>query len=108
MKNYTHTPLGEEMRAAAGGFSIEEETRLPFRGREVLLARGSMTVDSSCCGTGGCGFVLIPGFLLRWKSSFNEKGEAVSDVEPVRDPEIREALKKIVLDEEKVQQVNFW
>ncbi len=108
MKNYTHNPLGEEVRSVSGFFSIEEETRLPFRGREVLLARGSMTVDSSCCGTGGCGFVLIPGFLLHWKSSRNEKGEAVSEVEPVRDPEIREELKKIVLDGEKVQQVNFW
>ncbi len=51
---------------------------------------------------------MIPGFLLHWKSSRNEKGEAVSEVEPVRDPEIREDLKKIVLDGEKVQQVNFW
>ena len=108
MNTYTHTPLGEEVRSISGGFSIVEETRLPFRGREVLLARGTMTVDSSCCGTGGCGFVLIPGFVLRWKSSANEKGEPVSEVEPVRDPETREALKKIVLDGERVQQVNFW
>ena len=108
MNTYTHTPLGEEVRSVAGCYVMEEETRFPFQGRELLLVRGTMSVDSSCCGTGGCGFVLIPGYVLRWKSSSNEKGEPVSEVEPVRDPETREALKKIVLDREQVQQVNFW
>jgi len=108
MRTYTHTPLGEELRAAAGGMTFEAETRLPFQGREVLLVRGIMTVDSSCCGSGGCGFVLVPGFVVRWRSSVNENGEPVSEVEPVRDPEVRDALRRLVLERERVQQVNFW
>jgi len=108
MKHYTHTPAGEEVRAAAGYYVIEEEKRFSFRGREVFLARGNMAVDSSCCGTGGCGFVVVPGFVVRWKFFTNEKGEAVSEVEPVRDAETRDALRKIILESETVQQVNFW
>ena len=104
---YVHAPIGEEVRAAAGFYVIEEEKRLPFKDREVLVARGLMAVDSSCCGTTGCGFVLVAGFVLNWQATENENGQAVTEVEPLREPGDRDALRRLLLDTEKVQQVNF-
>jgi hypothetical protein len=65
-------------------------------------------VDNSCCGTGGCGFALVPGYVLLWKASRNEKGEPVTEIEPVRDEQARQTLRALIQGSEKVQQVNFW
>ena len=108
MNHYTHSALGQEIRAAAGHYVIEAEKRLPFHAREVLFAIGYAMVDSSCCGTGGCGFALVPGYITGWKTRNNEQGEPVSEVEPVRDEAEREAIRKLIQETEKVLQVNFW
>lgn len=108
MRRYTHSPLGEEIQAAAGRYAIETEKTLLFRGRNVLVAIGYATVDSSCCGTGGCGFAFVPGYIVGWKVSRNENGEPVSEVEPVADAKEREELRRIICTAEKVGQVNFW
>ena len=108
LNQYTHRPLGQEVRSISGHYMIEEEKRLAFKGREVLLAKGYWAVDSSCCGTGGCGFALIPGYVVKWKASTNDKGEPVTEIEPVRGDEEKQALRKLVQESEKVQQVNFW
>jgi len=107
MELYTHSPLGQEITALAGHYVIQQETRVPFRGRELLVARGYMVVDSSCCGSGGCGFAHVAGYLVAWKTRRNEKGEAVSEVEPVRDKGEREAILKRFRENEKVLQVQF-
>jgi hypothetical protein len=108
LNQYTHRPLGQEVRSISGYYAIDEEKRISFQGREVLLAKGSYMVESSCCGTGGCGFALIPGYVLQWKASKNEKGEPVTEIEPVTDEEEKRALRKLVEQAEQVQQVNFW
>ena len=108
MRRYTNTPLGEEVRAVAGQDTIEKEKRLSYEGREVLVATGHMAVDTSCCGAFGCGFAVIPGYLVRWKAHEDEQGLPVSEVEPIRDEEARRALRKQIMETERVQQVNFW
>ncbi len=106
--HYTHSPLGQEIRAAAGHYAIEQEKRLSFQGREVLFAIGHMAVTSSCCGTGGCGFALVAGYILNWKTLKNEKGDPVSEVEPIKEDQTKKALEKLILESDPVQQINFW
>jgi hypothetical protein len=108
MNQYTHRPLGQEVRSISGYYAIDDEKRISFQGREVLLAKGYWAVDNSCCGTGGCGFALVPGYVLEWKASTNAKGEPVSEIEPVADDEAKKALRKLIQESEKVQQVDFW
>jgi hypothetical protein len=108
MRRYTHGPLGQEIEAIAGYYVIETENRVPFEGREVLVATGHMVLDNSCCGIGGCGFAIVPGYVLRWKGSKNERNEPISEVEPVREDREKQALRSLVLGSERVQQVNFW
>jgi hypothetical protein len=108
MGQYTHPTLGEEIRAAGGHYVIAAEKRLPFQGREVLVATGYAMVDSSCCGLGGCGFALVPGYVTRWRGAQNQQGKIMSDTEPVREEREKAALRRLILASENVQQVNFW
>jgi len=108
MRCYTHGPLGREIEAIAGYYVIETEARVPFEGREVLVATGHMVLDNSCCGIGGCGFAIVPGYVLRWKGSKNQSNEPVSEVEPVREDREKQALRRLILELDGVQQVNFW
>ena len=108
MRRYTHGSLGQEIEAVAGYYVIETEDRVPFEGREVLVATGHMIIDNSCCGIGGCGFAVVPGYVLRWMGSKNEKDEPISEVEPVREDREKETLRRLLLTSERVHQVNFW
>jgi len=108
MRRYTHASLGKEIEAVAGYYVIEKEDRVPFEGREVLVATGHMVLDNSCCGIGGCGFATVPGYILSWKKARNEDDEPVSEVEPVREDREKQALRKLILEFEGVQQVSFW
>ena len=108
MNHYTHRPLGQEVHSISGYYTIEEEKRISFHGREVLVAKGCWAVENSCCGTGGCGFALVPGYVLQWQSSRSDKGEPVTEIEPVRDAQAKQDLRRIIQESEKVQQVNFW
>ena len=108
MRLYTHGFLGQEIEAIAGYYVIETEDRVPFEGREVLVATGHMVLDNSCCGLGGCGFAIVPGYVLQWKGAKNQSDEPVSEVEPVRKDREKEALRRLILASKGVQQVNFW
>ena len=108
MNQYTHRPPGHEVQSISGHYVINEEKRIPFQGREVLVATGGFVVDSSCCGTGGCGFALVPGYVVRWKASRNEEGEPVTEIEPIQDAQAKQALRTLIQESEKVPQVNFW
>jgi hypothetical protein len=100
--------LGHEVHSISGYYAIDEEKRIPFKGREILLAKGCWAVENSCCGTGGCGFALVPGYVVQWKASTNEQGEPVTEIEPLTDDEEKETLRKLIQESEQVQQVNFW
>lgn len=60
---YIHDKLDEEIDALAGHFVFEKEVRLPYQGKEVLYLVGYAVIDKSCCGPGGCGYALVPGYI---------------------------------------------
>ena len=107
LKEYTHFDLNEENRAISGGYVLTKEVRLPFRGRDLFYLIGYGVVDSSCCGTGGCGYALVPGFVIKWKGKKNKEGLFVSHVEPTRDKEVQEEIRRLITEKELVQQVIF-
>lgn len=83
MPEYLHQPPGTEVRFIAGHYTIIEEQRITHRGRELLAVIGIAAVGSSCCGTQGCRFVNIPGYIVAWKDRLSENGVPVSTVETV-------------------------
>jgi hypothetical protein len=85
MPEYLHQEPGTEVRFIAGHYTIVEEDRLAYCGREFLFIVGIAAIGSACCGTQGCRFVNIPGYIIAWKSRTSEGGMPISVVEPIED-----------------------
>jgi hypothetical protein len=83
MPEYLHQEPGTEVRFIAGHYTIVEEERLAYCGRDILYVVGIAAVGSACCGTQGCRFVNIPGYIVAWKSRISESAMPVSIVEPI-------------------------
>ncbi|MEK7243734.1 MAG: hypothetical protein AAB112_06180, partial [Thermodesulfobacteriota bacterium] len=81
-----------------GNNTIVEEQRLAHQGRELLVVVGLAAVESTCCGTQGCRFVNVPGYVVDWKHRLTETGLPASEVETIEDAEeqakIREMLNR--------------
>ena len=107
LKDYIHPVLNEEIRTISGHYILSRENRLPFNDRQVLYFIGCAVVDSSCCGTGGCAYALVPGYIRQWKYKLNAGNLAVTQVELIRDKDDRHALGLLIKEKEGVQQVNF-
>jgi hypothetical protein len=106
-KKYEHSTPGEQFVAAAGSYTIESEQRIDLHERELLYVKAHGVFDSSCCGVGGVGYVFVPGFVLAWKSTVNDAGHDVSEVEPITDEKLRQEISAMIREIEKVNQVNF-
>ena len=107
-RKYTHVEVGQEVDAISGHYLVNKETQLAFGDREVLYILGSAMFDTSCCGEGGCGYALVPGYILGYKTETDTQGQPVSVLEPIVDQSEQETIKQLIIDTEHVHQVNFW
>lgn len=107
MKSYTHKEIGTEIRSISGYYMYLAEIRLNIGGREVLCAAGVGVIDSSCCGSGGCHFFEVAGYIVSWKNRFDESGHAISDVLSVEDEGERKQIKVVLQKIYSHPQVNF-
>lgn len=106
-KKYTHE-LNKEVKSISGWYELHKEGRLDHKGEKFLYLVGDAVVDSSCCGTGGCHYAVVPGSIVSWKSGTDEKGLLTSVVEPVTDETLKRDLSKLLSKMEGVTQVQFW
>lgn len=108
---YAHLPLNEDLSAFAGYYTPESETRLPFRGREVLYATGHCVIEATCssatCEAADYRYGMIAGYIVDWQHRKDELGRPITVVEPVTDYAARRELEGIVLGREDVTRVNF-
>lgn len=104
---YPHDELNTEIDAIAGHYVITAEHRVEYGGRDLLYLVGYGIVDTSCCGTGGCGYAVVPGFVVSWKDRTDDRDRPVSQVEPVRDEEQRREIERWIKGREMIQQVQF-
>lgn len=107
-RDFIHPLLGEEVRAVGGGYTFLKEVVMPTGGPPVLYLVGVGVLDTSCCGEGGCGYALVPGFVVDLKGRETPDGEPVSRVEPIDDPALRRRFTEQIKREEGVQDVRFW
>ena len=80
---FVHPELNQRVDFFSGGYLFTEEGKLHFRGKEVLYLVGTAGIEASCCGTGGCAFIKVPGYIRAWKKRQSEAGRAVSEVERI-------------------------
>jgi hypothetical protein len=104
---HVHRSLDDVVTAIGGHYRFTKECRLPFEGREVLYLCGYAVFDTTCCGSGGCGYVQVKGYLLNWKGETDPGGLPVSRVEPIRDPAAQKRIRDLIRQQETVDQVNF-
>jgi len=107
VRDFVHFEIDEEVRAIGGQYTLTKEVRLPFYGREVLYITGYAVFDTSCCGSGGCGYAIVPGFIQEWKIFRDRNNRHVSRVEPIADPQIQKELRNLIQNLEMVQEVRF-
>ncbi|PKN34319.1 MAG: hypothetical protein CVU61_09065 [Deltaproteobacteria bacterium HGW-Deltaproteobacteria-19] len=106
-EDHVHLELDQVFEFISGSYSLVEEGRLPYKGREVLYAVGVASLDRSCCGSGGCRFLRVPGYLLRWQYRTGEAGRPVSRVEPILDESERTEIRRLLERAFPHSQVNF-
>ena len=105
---YTHQEPGQNIRLPAGYYTPLAEIRLLYKGREVVYIVRQATAESCCCVSGSCGYVLVPGYVLRWENEANEAGQLLSDVEPITDEEDRVEIVGIIRQREGISNIKFW
>ena len=108
VREYAHEEMDQEVNAIAGYYTLDKEVRLPFGDREILYIVGSAVIDNSCCGVGGCGFAIIPGYVVSWKSRVDDQGRYVSEVEPIENRSVKQDVSRLIQDCELATQVQFW
>jgi hypothetical protein len=107
MPEYQHQEPGTEVRFIAGHYTIVEEQRIAHRGRELLVFVGIATVESTCCGTQGCRFLNVPGYIISWKHSMNENGLPVSEVEPIENKREQADIRQLLNHQFPYSQILF-
>ena len=98
MDRFIHPELNERVEFFGGGYLFIEEGKLHYRGKEVLYIKGIASIEASCCGVGGCGFIKVPGYIRSWKKARNEMGQPISEVERIETQDQQEEIREILRD----------
>lgn len=108
MAEHVHQPIGEEIRSIAGYYMVLEEAVIQYNDRELLYLVEMAAVDTSCCGSGGMGFIMVPGYINALKTRRNQEGLWVSDMDRLDNQEDRKEITRLLLEKHPgFQQVNF-
>jgi hypothetical protein len=96
MGQFIHPELNERVEFFGGGYLFVEEGKFNYRGKEVLYLKGIASIEASCCGTGGCGFIRVPGYIRTWKKAQNEMGQPISEIEEIEAPDQQKEIREIL------------
>ncbi|MBA7669979.1 hypothetical protein ES703_78120 [subsurface metagenome] len=106
---YTHLELDKDVVIGIGGYyTPQQELRLKYNGKEVLYVVGRAVVESSCCGTGSWVYAVVPGYIVNWQNTKNEDSRPVSEVEPIVDKKVQEAIRQVIQKKEAASLIGFW
>lgn len=108
LRQYVHLPQNEDIGPPDRSYRAREE-RLEYNGREVLYLVVETTGVTFCCDGSYASRIEttnVEGYITRWKYKTNEKGEAISELEPIEDKEARREIRKI-LQKEHISNINF-
>jgi hypothetical protein len=105
--DFPHPELNAPVTAIGGSYYLLKEARLPVDGGEILYLVGVAVIDTSCCGSGGCAYALVPGRVLKWRYKTGTDGRPVSQVCPISDDAARKKIRAMIIQKESVHQVDF-
>ncbi|OGO01856.1 MAG: hypothetical protein A2Y72_05630 [Chloroflexi bacterium RBG_13_53_26] len=81
---YAHPPQDSVLDERR--FTLSEGL-LEYQGRKVLYHYAEATYVTFCTGSGTpwVGSISVKGYVVRWRYGMNDKGEALSEIEPITD-----------------------
>ena len=105
---YRHCPRQEDIGSEGRQYSITEGI-LEYQGRKVLYQYVEALGVTFCTGTGASyvGSINVKGYVVRWKYGSNEKGEALSEIQPVSDVQEQQEIGKLLWPTRGIPRVNF-
>ncbi len=106
-QDFSHPELNVQVTAIGGSYFMLKEARLHLNGENILYLVGTAIFDTTCCGTGGCAYALVPGFIREWQYKTDTDGRPVSRVRPVFEERIRKKIREMIFKIESVHQVDF-
>ena len=79
-------------------FTTSTEHTLDYKGREVLYSYAEASAISFCSASGAnyVGNMNVKGYVVRWKYGMNEKGEALSEIEPITNKKDQEEISQLL------------
>ena len=107
IRDFSHPELNVQVTAIGGSYFMLKEDRLRLNGEEILYLVGSAIFDTSCCGSGGCAYALVPGIIRKWQYKTDADCRPVSKVKPILEERIRKKIREIIFKKESVHQVNL-
>jgi hypothetical protein len=105
---FIHEPLNTPVQAIGGQYMFIQEVLMPYKGLRIFYLKGCALFDNTCCGTGGVGYALVPGYIVQWKKGENDIGKKFSVLLPITDKEVQKEIESIIIEKEKVFQVQFY
>jgi len=105
--DFIHPELNKTVKAIGGEYLFMKEEVLSYQDQDVLYLIGCAIFDTTCCGTGGCCYARVPGFVRDAKYKTGEDGRPVSSVTPIADPTAQKEIRRAIGSRETVQQVEF-
>jgi len=107
LQDFSHPELNVQVTAIGGSYFMLKEARLQLNGEDILYLVGTAIFDTTCCGTGGCAYALVPGFIRKWQYKTDANGRPVSRVKSVSERRLRKKIREMIFKKESVHQVNF-
>lgn len=94
---YGHLPQLQDVGDEGRQYSVTEGM-LEYAGRQVLYHYAEALGVTFCTGSyvPCIGSITVQGYVLNWKYGTNEKGEAISDIDPIADAEDRAAISRLL------------
>jgi len=92
---YAHPSIDDGLEERR--YSLSEGI-LDYRGRQVLYHYSEATSVSFCTASGSpfVGNMHVRGYILRWKYGTDEKGQSLSQIEPVMDEQERQEIRGLL------------
>lgn len=92
---YVHPSIDEELEEKR--FSLIEGM-LEYRGRRVFYQYSEATSVNFCTASGSpfVGNIHVRGYVVRWKYGKDDKGQALSQIEPVTDNMERQEIQNLL------------
>ncbi len=108
--DYVHIdPGGEEIGWEIRSYKAMEST-VEYNGKQVLLVEVEADNCTFCDGSYAMNLAgaNVEGYVLKWKYRIDEKGQPVSEIEPVRDKADRKGIITLLKPRYSGSQINFF